>query len=200
VSYDPEIWLESLIREIKAYVTGSINTRIYDVVMEFPGAMIDAEKMPIQKTLIHFAVDAIDSREVGLGDNVFATNYNDTTGEIQPQAAMVNLVNFDVGVWSSDKSGGTTARMRARQILQNLFGINAVDSFRTRTDGGDGGIEILRISGGRFTTETVTDIRLYRMIDCQMDVRVYSRTPLASTETQPAIEEILQAPDLTIIG
>jgi hypothetical protein len=168
--------------------------------MEFPGADIDAKTVPLKKTLIHFAIDAIESREVGMGDNVFNSNYNATTHTVTPQSAMVNVVNFDIGIWASDESGGTTQRMRARQLLQNLFGIGAVAKFRTRTDGGNGGVEILRFSGGRFITEPVNDIRLYRMVDGQMDVRVYSRTPLSFAETGPAIEEIVQAPNLTIIG
>jgi len=200
MSYDPEQWLESVIREIKSYFTDHANMRIYDVVMDFPGTEIATMTVPITKTIVHFAVDEIVSREVGMGDNVFADNLDEGTNEILPQTAMENVINFDVGVWSADSSGGTTMRMRARQLLQNLFGVGAWESFRNRTDGGDGGIEIRRFSGGRFVMDRVNDVRLYRMVDCQMDVRVYSRTPITFATPGPTIEEVLQDPHLTIIG
>jgi hypothetical protein len=201
MSYDPEIYLESTIREIKAYVEANINTRIYKVVMEFPGSIVDSERMPLSKTLIHFELDADDPSILGMGDNVFETNYNSLDSSLGLQRAEQHMLNFDVGIWSSDRSGGTTSRSRAKQILQTLFGVDGIEKLRTFSDGGDGGIEIRSFTGGRFVLDVSdNDSRLYRMVDCQLNVRVFSRTPIAQAEPGVAIEEILQAPDLTILG
>src|SRR5207253_1125216 len=118
--YDPEHWLETTVRALKDYMNANLNTRIYDVVMEFPGAIVDAEKMPIKKTIIHFEIDAIDSKPVGLGDNIFASNYDSGLHQNSPQTAERHMINFDVGIWASDRSGGLTSRLRARQTLSNL--------------------------------------------------------------------------------
>lgn len=201
MSYDPEKYLESTSREIKRYVEANINTGIYRVVMEFPGSIVDAEKVPLNKTIIHFEIDGDDKTLLGFGDNVFDTNYDAATHLNSPQAAERHVLNFDVGIWSSDRSGGTTARMRAKQLLAAMFAVDRVAAFRSFTDGGDGGIEILNFSGGRFALDvSANDIRLYRMVDCALTVRVFSRTPLATVNPEPAIESIVQSPGLTILG
>lgn len=201
MSYDPEIYLESTLREIKRYVEQFVNTNIYQIVMEFPGAIIDATELPLTKTLIHFEVDTDDASPVEMGSNVFASNYDPVDSSLAHQYAEQHLINFDVGIWASDKSGGTTFRMRAKQVLENLFGVGGIAKFREFTDGGDGGIEIRSFSGGRFVLDvSANDIRLYRMVDCSLIVRVFSRTPLAQAESGTAIEEIIQSPGLTILG
>lgn len=200
--YDPEKWLETTIRGIKDYVTNAINTRIYDVIMEFPAPILEKYQMPLKKTVIHFEVDDMPERLVGMGDNTFAMNYDALSQTVNPQEAREQRINFDVGVWASDESGGTTSRMRAKQILSTLFGgSQGITALRTVTDGGDGSVEILRYEGGRFAIDTINDVRVYRMVDAQLEVRVFSRTPISSTPA-PAIEEILQEepPGLTIIG
>lgn len=201
MGYDPEKYLESALREIKAYVESNINTGIYKVVMEFPGSIIDAEKMPLNKTVIHFEIDGDEKSLLGFGDNVFDTNYDAATHLNSPQAAERHVLNFDVGVWSSDRSGGTTARLRAKQLLAAMFAVDRIATFRDFTDSGDGGIEILDFSGGRNALDvSANDIRLYRMVDCTLSVRVFSRTPLAIVNPETAIESIVQSPGLTILG
>jgi hypothetical protein len=108
-----------------------------------------------------------------------------------------------VGIWTSDRAGGKTQRLRAYQNLIRLFqGKLAFDDLRDatlRTDAGefDGCLEIFGFTGGRFITETVNDIILYRLIDCQLVIRCYSRTsPLRPP--LPTIEEIFQDPELII--
>ena len=199
--YDPEHWLESTVRTIKDYTEENMNTRIFDVVMEFPGSIIDADKQPIKKTVIHYALDAIETKPVGFGDGMFADNYDPAYGNF-PQYAEVHRLTFDVGVWASDRSGGSTSRMRARQQLAYLFGMNGGGAvkFGDFSDGGDGRIEVLSFTGGRFVLDTSgNDFRLYRMVDCMLELRVYSRTPLP-TEHLPTIEEIDQVPNITILG
>ena len=196
--------METTLRVLKEYVQDNFNTRIYDIVMEFPGSIVDSGKMPLKKTIIHFELDALDSGPLGFGDGKFADNYDPVLQTITPQYATVNVLTFDVGVWASDKSGGTTMRARARQQLEFLFGVNAGGLTRLMeySDGGDGGLEILSFSGGRFVLDTSAhDFRLYRMVDCQLILRVFSRTPIPADEPgQPTIEDVIQAPNLTIIG
>jgi hypothetical protein len=198
--YDPEKFMESTFRTIKEYVETNINTRIYEVVMEFPGAQLDAGELPMKKTLIHFEMDDQESKPVGFGDGMFADNYQPGVG-LFPQYAAVQTFTFDVGIWASDSSGGTTSRMRVKQALNYLFDMNNGGSkrFGDFSDNGDGRIEVLSFSGGRFVLDSSNNVRLYRMVDCQLTVRVYSRTPIP-TESAPAIEEIDQSPNLTIIG
>jgi len=197
--FDPEHWMESANRCLKSYVESNINTRIYSVVMAFPAPQIAEIKMPLHKTLIHFEVDAIDDRVVGMGQNYFALNYDDVTKTVNPQEAREVHINFDVGVWSSDASGGLTARMRARQSLTLLFGGQlAKQRLIDATDGGDGYLEILSFSGGRFVMDMQNDFRLYRMVDCTLVLRIFSRTPLLP-EGGPTIEDIQQDPNLSIV-
>ena len=203
MTYDPEKFMETTLRTLKDYVSANLNTSIYSVVMEFPGAIEDSEKLPMKKTIIHFELDDISSSPVGMGDNAFADNYDSVAQTIQPQYAQMHRMNFDVGVWASDRSGGTTARMRAKQQLEFLFGLNSggIDRLRNFSDNGDGVIEIVSFSGGRFVQDTSeNDTRLYRMVDCSLEVRVFSRTPLAIQTPIPTIESHTQNPGLTVIG
>lgn len=210
LTYDPENWLVSLTRTLKDYVSQGLDKSVldqsgnpvglgaYEVVMEFPGPTIDDVKnVPLAKTLVHFEVDDPETRLLGFGDNVFTTNYNETTGTIQPQEAREHRVNFDVGIWATDSTGGTTARMKAYQILTNLFsGSRAVNALREFSDGGDGPIDVLSFLGGRFATERVNDIDVYRTIGATLVVRVYSRTAQPSVP-EPAITEVF-VDELTI--
>jgi hypothetical protein len=198
--FDPEKWLETTMRAIKDYVVNAINMNVYEVVMEFPGAALDAKELPLRKTIIHFEADDMPEKVIGFGDNIFRLNYDGPSETVNPQEAREHRIDFDVGIWSSDASGGTTARMRARQILSDLFGgAQAIERLRAASDGGDGCVEILRFGGGRFAIDTVNDQRVFRMVDGLLEVRVFSRTPLSDTPG-PSIEEISQAPGLTILG
>jgi hypothetical protein len=198
--FNPEKWEETAVRGVKDYVEANIDTDLYAVVMEFPGALLDAQEMPLDKTVIHFDIDDHVNQPLGLGEKPIVDNYDDTSHTVNPQWGAMHRLNFDVGIWASDKSGGTTSRMRANQYLMQLFGFpNSVDALRAATDGGDGAVEILRYSGGNNTIDTVNDVRVYRMIGGELEVRVFSRTPLSDTPS-PAIEEIVQSPGLTIIG
>lgn len=207
--YNPEEWLESTIRCIREFteirltelIGGDDWSNIYDVVMEFPGPMLDdrTRKVPLTKQLVHFEVDGITERTLGFGNNVFEDNYDAATG-IYPQEAGISLINFDVGIWTSDRVGGTSARAETRRMLSQIFnGPAALERFRTDSDGGDGGIEIVRYTGGRFATDKVNDVIVYRTVDGQLEVKVFSRTP-KPTDAVPTIEQIGQSQGLTILG
>lgn len=191
MAYDPEIYLESTLRELETYVKRGfdkialdadlepIGRFAYQIVMEFPGDVIsEIHTMPLPRTIIHFELDDSENKPVGFGDNIFAENYDALSGLITPQEASHHQLNFDVGIWSSDVSGGTTARLRAQQILNGLFvGFLAQQALTESSNGGDGGLEILRYFGGQFLTERVNEINTYRMVGAELELRVYSRTP-----------------------
>lgn len=198
--YDPEEWELSTIRAVQDWATTGLNSGLYEVVMEFPAPAIEAKTMPFTKAMVHFEVDAIEIAPVGIGENVFALNYDPVGKTVTPQFSEVAVINFDVGIWTSDRTGGTTTRARLRQYLQELFGVGSRVKFRKATDGGDGGIEILSFSGGRNSPDTIGDVPVYRTVNSELEVRVFTRTKIDSDNTGPSIETIVQAPGLTILG
>lgn len=200
--YDPEKFFESTFRTLKEYVQTNVNTRIYDIVMEFPGAQLDSAKLPMKKAIIHFELDDHETKPVGFGDGMFKDNYDSVGHEIFPQYASMHTFTIDVGIWASDGAGGVSTRMRAKQYLNFLFDTNNGGSKRLQdfSDNGDGRIEVLSFTGGRFVLDHANDVRLYRMVDCQLVLRVYSRTPIPA-DGIPSVEAILQDNSgITIIG
>ena len=116
------------------------------------------------------------------------------------QAAHRHLLNFDVGIWSSDRAGGLTTRLRAYAVLNNIFlGALAQEAVKRFTSSGDGYLELMEFTGGRFITERVNDVNMYRTVDATLIIRVFSRTPRDMFPPAPAIEDIDQAPHLSII-
>jgi hypothetical protein len=209
-TYDPENWLVTLQRTLKEYAaTGFQNSvkdnngnpvglNLYEIIFEFPSTVDPLQKVPFEKTLIHFEFDDIVNEELGFGDNIFRTNYDEATDTIRPQEGKMHRVNFDVGIWTSDRAGGTTHRLRAYQVLENLFhGSRARKALFRASTHGDGGIEILQYTGGRFITERVGDVVTYRSVDGQLEVRVFSRTPMGQPEQAITTAEIL--PELNIV-
>lgn len=199
--FNAEQWLETTVRGIETYTKEAFDPTVYEVIMEFPGPELDSRKAPWEKTIVHFDIDAQDDFPLGMGDKPHLENYDEDIQGIFPQYGAMHVLNFDVGVWATDRSGGVTSRMRVKQHLWNLFGIpHGLMKLREATKLDDGGIEITSFSGGHNTIDSTTnDIRMYRMVDCSLEVRVFSRTPLPD-ESAPTIETIVQQPGLTIIG
>lgn len=210
-TFDPEIFLESTIRCLHEYLVmkfhrsvsdGSqyVGENIYEVIPQFPGADLDLRKVPLLRTVIHFEIDNITSRPVGIGDNIYDwTEDPANPGSMAARYAQVHLLNIDIGIWASDASGGVTARSRAKQILQfALGGSEGIIQLRDFSDGGDGALEIMSFTGGRFIMDKVNDMQIFRMADCTLILRVYSRTPLDDALTAQAIEEILIDPDVYV--
>lgn len=216
--YNPEDWLLTLTRGIKDYAElglknsvlnesdEPVGDEVYEVVMEFPTTDEILKLVPLKKTIVHFEIDDIEDRELGFSGNmetVVKWNYDEDLQQVIPQEGVEHRVNFDVGIWSSDRAGGKTQRLRAYQNLIRLFqGKLAHDDLRDatlRTDDGefDGALEILDFSGGRFLAEQVNDVTLYRMVNCTLVIRCYSRTSPLRTPI-PTIEIIDQEPELII--
>lgn len=208
--YDPEIYLESATRCLKSYVETNVDQavvddssnasglEVYEVVMEFPPDDMIINFIPNKKSIIHFELDDIEDHILSFGRNVAQSVYDVNSATITEREGRRHILNFDVGIWTWDKSGGTTARLRARQILTNLFtGAMATERLRDWTDGGDGMLEILDYSGGHFMVEYVNDVRVFRQINSTLSIRVFSRTP--TPFVTPTVEEIDQDTDLLIV-
>ena len=208
VQYDPANWLLSLHRaladqlrdEINEYVQAAgnpVGLQAYEVVMDWPEADDVADYVQLPKTVIHIATDDIDNRRLGFGDGI-TKGVEDTTGDpdtVTHYEGNEHVVNFDVGVWASDKSGGSSARMVVYQMLYKLFGTEAGKRrVREKTQG----VEIIRFNGGRFIVDRIGDVRIYRLIDAELVARVHSSTQL---DTATIVDmEPEQDPDLEIDG
>jgi len=209
LAYEPEIYLESTVRCLKAYVEDGFlksvvddtqtyaGDEVYEIVMEYPSTDEILRFVPLGKTVIHFEIDDMDNRILGFGENVFNYNYDDVLQQEEPQNASEHRINFDVGIWASDRSGGITSRLRAYQVLRNLFqGGLAIEKLRAATNAGDGELDILQFESGRFLTDRINDLNVYRTINSTLVIRVFSRTP--KEIIRPTIEEILQDENLSI--
>lgn len=197
--YDPEIWLESTTRALREYVDSAFSAA-YEVIMEFPATDVVMQMVPLEKTLIHFEIDDIVERPLGFGANIGDYNYDDSVPGSEtssPQEVSIHTINFDVGAWASDRSGGTTSRLRAKQTLSRLFiGKMAQENLDAATSNGDGRIEILKYEGGRFLTDKINDVDVYRISGSTLEVRVFSRTPISLVV--PAITDVFADGNLDI--
>ncbi len=206
--FNPDSWLLSLHRglddfvkiRINEYVRNNVNApaglQAFEVVMDWPEADDLIKQIQLEKTVIHFVADDIDSQGLGFGTNVVAgteqLQISPLPDYVGWQQAKMHTVNYDVGVWASDKSGGSSMRLFAYQMLDQIFGGDyARRDLRTATQG----VEIVSYSGGSFITEKINDVRVYRIIDCELIVRVFSRFML---KDQVIVEDVVQAPDLEI--
>ena len=196
--YNPELWLESSIRSLEEYLQRGFDQAIYEIYLGFPAAGEINRRMPFRRTLVHLEIDDIDDRILGFGE-VTTDNYNPDTGTVRPQDANEHRIDLDIGAWADDASGGTTARLRAYQILTTLLhGPLATRSLFDATENGDGGLEIIEFNGGRFLVERVDDLPVYRIVNCTLTIRIFSRSPLTISPEETAIQEILQNQNLWI--
>lgn len=189
--FNPDRWATSLFESLQEYIADNIH-EVYDVVMGYPDAEEVGKQMPLPKTLIHFEID--DPRQVpfGLGDNVVNNVYNEGAGTVEQWEAHCHEVRIDVGVWASVESGGVSARLEARQDLDRLFnGPTARENLMTHTDG----VELLSFTGGQFVTDKINDLPVFRIVDMELRVRVFSRTTKVPI---PFIDEVDQSPGLVI--
>ena len=197
--YSPELWLETSVRALEEYLQRGFDESIYEILLGYPPAGEIDRRMPFRRTLIHLEIDDIDDRILGFGDGGIVDNYNPDTGTVQVQEANEHRIDLDIGAWADDASGGATARLRAYQILTTLLhGPLATRSLFDATTNGDGGLEIVEFNGGRFIVERVDDLPVYRIVNCTLTIRIYSRSPLTVSPEETAIQEILQNQNLWI--
>lgn len=207
-TFSPDDWLVSLFGALTDYINTEIDEtvmvgldpqglRAYEVVMDYPDSNSLPEGAEFKRTIIHFSIDDIETRMLGFGTGIVKSEITLGTllvpGRVSDQEAKSHVVNFDVGIWASDESGGVTSRLRAYQLLDKIF--NGMIA-KTRCWDATQGVEIRFYNGGRFVNETINDIRVFRAVGMELEVRVYSR--------QVADDEILvdrepaQDPDLEI--
>ena len=199
--FNPDLWLTSLQRALKDYTLAEIDKAVmvgatpsgldtYDVVYDWPDAFELAKDAKLEKTIIHFAIDDIANMPIGMGDNVYNTieeNRNEPNSDfIRYHEGQCHEVNFDVGVWASDQSGGATARLVVYEMLQKIFGTEiGKRKVRSAID-----VEVRRFNGGRFITDRISDLRVFRLIDSELVARVYSREidePLVIIDQEPVV-------------
>lgn len=210
MTYNPEIYLESATRELLAYAENGFNSavkdnnnnnaglNVYEIVMEFPSDEQIRSMIPNAKSLVHFELDDVQNFILSFGDNTARSVYDSVLHTVTEQEGKRHIFSFDVGIWSWDKSGGTTARLRASQILNTLFtGSQAITNLRASSDGGDGQLEILGYTGGQYISEYINDVRVFRMVNATLRIRVFSRTP--TPIVTPSVEEITPASELILI-
>lgn len=201
-TYDPDNWLVSLQRTIKEFLQDALDENLWQIVMDFPESDDLPHLLGEDKILVHLAVDDIENHKLGYGDDVISIVENPPEGPPPAPAGTVDeseghmhIVNFDVGIWAYDKSGGVTLRLETYQMLTSLLhGARAYQTFKDETEG----VEILRFNGGRWVTDRVGGTRVFRTVDSELVVRVYSRK--LTVDAASLIDEIVQEPGLTIDG
>lgn len=191
--FDPDNWVTSLQRSLESYLATKLDPAVYEIVADYPDPDQLAKRMPLDKTLVHFAMEDPRQMIFGLGDN-FVDDEEGGDGSIERWEARCHEVTYDIGVWASPESGGTTSRMEAREALDNLFnGSQAQAACLAATDG----VDVRSLTGGRCVQETINELIVYRMVDIALVVRVFSRVRAAVVQTA---EDIDYVPELTIDG
>jgi hypothetical protein len=190
VAVDPDNWLPTFFRALKAYVETKFDLDAYEIRFGFPN---DVDKLPLAKTIVHFEIDDIVYVHIGMGDQQYGGVYDETAVTITPWEAQCYEVMVDMGVWATANTGGSTARLVGTQTLFDaLAGPANYKYIRTNV-----GIEVLGFSGGSFVMEEVSDIEIWRVVDIAMRLRIYARNILAA---QTYIESFIQDQNLDIDG
>jgi hypothetical protein len=192
VDPSPYKWLETLQHGIYGFVTSKLNNNnVWDVRMAYPQNDELDEFVPQEKGIITFEVDDISSVDTGLGDKIVETIVNEFTGTVIQVEHQAYEINFDVGIWTTHKSGGTTARMRAFQYLAAMFvGPSAFNEVKTKI-----GAEIVSFRGGSFVNDEVNGVVVFRGVDTSLICRVFVRKHL---EPELYIASIHQDPTILI--
>lgn len=197
VTFDPDNWLVSLFRSLKSYIETN-EPGIYDIIGSFPSDIELRQSMPLRKTLIHFEIDDISNSSLGFGDSVVEEEYDVNNQLVIKQQATQHEVNFDLGIWASEASGGVTARLNAYQTLTQLFqGPIAFQKIKDNI-----GIEIVSFQNGAFVIEQIQDLNVWRVAGITLVVRVFSRQALTP---EPSVEDLqpysqLLINDTVVIG
>jgi len=191
-TYDPTNALTSANRQLEAYVKDEFNKailddssqpaglEIFDVRFDWPDSNDMPQDVELSKTIIHFFISDVRNERIGFGDNITEENI---TGPTQHDIEFVesnrHVLEYDIGVWASDQSGGVTNRLLAYQTLVNAFqGEMAKQACYEFT----GGVEILSFNGGRFIQDAINDVRVFRVTDATLMVRIFSRKAITMTD------------------
>lgn len=185
---DPVLWVESLFLSLENYV--KVNSSIaYNILFSFPSAEDLGNLMAFPRTIIHFDIDDHNSPPIGFGDQVVDHVFDNPEGTVRDVELNQHVINFDVGVWASAKSGGVSSRLKTLQLLTNLFnGPSAFMRVREHL-----GIEIVSFAGGSFVTDDIDNVPVWRIIGMTLVVRAFTRkvigpdTFITSIRQEPGI-------------
>lgn len=197
LQYDPDEWLLSATRSLESYVKDKVDDELVNVEMSYPNTDNWTKETPLAKTLIHFEQDDQTNPRWGFGhpgEEVFTPSPDAgvSPGLWRIDEAQQHTINFDVGVWASDESGGATARMKYQQLLVNLFGYAGA---QTKLYEDTGGIWVVSYSGGTHRTDRINDLPVWRALSMTLIVRIFSRHE-GVNEVVP--DDFDQTEDLTI--
>jgi hypothetical protein len=194
--FDPESWLVTLDRALKAWIEGQMPADLLPdvtVEMDFPDTRSWPRDTPLDKILIHVAQDDENDPAFGFGipgDDV----YDAVAGTNTHREAAQHLVNFDVGVWSSAQTGGSTKRKQVVQALKDMFVPNGAKKALDDAEG----IWVVSFDGGRSALDRINDVPVWRAMEMTLIVRVVSRHLPA--EPDIVQDSYTQEQELTILG
>lgn len=170
--YNENKWLTSTWRALKEYILDELGSvaSAYEIILGFPESDDLARLVPDRKIIVNFEIDNIQPDLIGFGEGV--VKYTEIAGGMfEPREARRNDLNFDIGIWASDLAGGITSRMDAYERISNMFATpSRREYFRAETNG----IQILNFDGGRGLVDKVADVRVFRMVEIELVLRVYS--------------------------
>lgn len=191
-----EDWLESTVNSIEQYILDEMDIRLsnpFVVRMSFPSKNEDFN-LPLPNTIIALEIDDISNNSMGFGDQVWGRTYDDDAGTFTEDEAGWHELDFGVSIWASADSGGSTARMRAYQLLTDIFyGSRAYNKVLSQR-----GIEILSFAGGLFTREVIEEQDMFHVGGIDLKVRVFSKNTTRPEDAITFIDEIDQDPDLDL--
>lgn len=177
--YDPEQWLTTTHRAIKAHIEAVIDNypAIRDskpsVEMSFPDTRSWSKAQPLKNLLIHFEQDDQNDPILGFGTPGVEVEITQGDGQLVDfYEAAVHLVNFDVGVWVSAANGGSTKRLEAVEMLKNAF---ASSQGKQRFNEATGGLWPVSFNGGSFMLDRVDDLPVWRAMGMTLVVKVFSK-------------------------
>lgn len=175
-SYDIDQFLVSSTRQLEAYTRDNVQGdpalgTAVEVEMSFPDTSSWTKDTPLTNSIVHFDLDDAPAMLLGFGVTGFVDEPDDDGAAIVHEAHLHHL-NFDIGVWVSAESGGTTKRMQIRQALMNLFGTSTGRiNFRDQTDG----LQIVRFGGGADVLDRINDVPLWRTSGIELVISVFGR-------------------------
>lgn len=186
-----EDWLEGVYTAVVEYLKDSLLEilgadwdGLYEVIEGFPpDDTFDRKRMPPERTLIHLDIDRIENPIFGFGDNVVDRTYDSpASDQVTEVEAQKHVINFDLGIWSSERAGGGTARLRAYQVLTHMFqGTEAYRECNTKA-----GVQIESFGGGQNIIETINDIKMWRVANISLVIHCFNRrykTPVPYVQT-----------------
>jgi hypothetical protein len=195
-SYDPSDYLTSTLRSIQAYVTDQLhgNGEILDTVdveMSFPDTRSWQKPVPLERSLVHFELDDDPEMRLGFGVPTTQEDDGDTTTLSEPA---LHQLNFDVGVWTSAQSGGTSKRSQLRQALYAIFGpASARQEFTEQT-----GLVVRSYGGGGDVLDRIGDVPVYRTAAITLVISVFSKHLVATNVG--LVTDYDQAEQLSVVG